>query len=225
MGPSRLGLHWGWIVSLLYLALLAVLTIPFILAAFAPEVKWGAEVFRVYREPYYWIFLVVLGVSQWALLRVPVRVAARRPVSRRSIWLPTLVSGFWFACLVLGAGAALLIASKLDYRGLPWLVLGAAIGSWIVWAFIFLRLTRAQAPEAVVLHQARGLLKGSIAELLVAVPSHIIVRHRHDCCADVFTFFGITMGLSVMLLSFGPGVFLLYAARFQRLRAARPSGC
>jgi hypothetical protein len=31
------------------------------------------------------------------------------------------------------------------------------------------------------------------------------------------TFIGLTMGMSVMLFSFGPGVFFLFAARWRRL--------
>ena len=62
------------------------------------------------------------------------------------------------------------------------------------------------------------MLRGSILELLIAVPSHIVVRWRGECCAGFFTFFGITMGISVMLLSFGPAVFFLYYARWQKLQ-------
>jgi len=55
-------------------------------------------------------------------------------------------------------------------------------------------------------------------ELLVAVPSHVIVRRRDDCCAPMGTFWGITTGISVMLLCFGPGVFFLFVERFQKLK-------
>ena len=64
----------------------------------------------------------------------------------------------------------------------------------------------------------RWLLAGSILELLAAVPSHVIVRERDDCSAPAGTFFGICCGISVMLLSFGPGVFFLFARRMDVLR-------
>jgi hypothetical protein len=60
------------------------------------------------------------------------------------------------------------------------------------------------------------LLRGSILELLIAVPSHVIVRQRDDCCAPFATFWGIVTGISVMLISFGPGVLFLFAARIRR---------
>jgi hypothetical protein len=37
---------------------------------------------------------------------------------------------------------------------------------------------------------------GSILELLVAVPSHIIVRRRGDCCAPLGTFCGTATGIA-----------------------------
>jgi len=54
------------------------------------------------------------------------------------------------------------------------------------------------------------------------VPTHIVARHRNECCAGCFTFIGLTMGISVMLFSFGPSVFFLYAARWKRLHPGAP---
>jgi hypothetical protein len=91
---------------------------------------------------------------------------------------------------------------------------------WLIWALVFYRFARIDRPNAFVKRTTGWLLRGSILELLVAVPSHIIVRHRDDCCAPLGTFWGITTGLSVMLLCFGPGVFFLFAERLGRLQPA-----
>jgi hypothetical protein len=88
---------------------------------------------------------------------------------------------------------------------------------WIIWGFIFHGFAKSDDPTALVVRSTRWLLRGSILELLVAIPSHIIVRRRDDCCAPIGTFWGIATGISVMLLCFGPGVFFLFADRFKRL--------
>ena len=81
---------------------------------------------------------------------------------------------------------------------------------------MFYRYAKDDDPNALVKRSTRWLLRGSILELLVVVPSHIIVRRRDDCCAPMGTFWGITTGISIMLLCFGPGVFFLFAERIRR---------
>jgi hypothetical protein len=93
---------------------------------------------------------------------------------------------------------------------------------WLVWGLVFYLFARNDDPDALVRRTTRWLLRGSILELLVAVPSHIIVRNRGDCCAPFGTFWGITTGLSIMLIAFGPGVFFLFAERFVRLQPKEP---
>jgi len=89
---------------------------------------------------------------------------------------------------------------------------------WLFWGLIFYFFARKDDPQSLVKRSTRWLLRGSIAELLVAVPSHIFVRQRHDCCAPVATFWGITTGLSLLLVAFGPGVFFLFRERAERLK-------
>jgi hypothetical protein len=48
----------------------------------------------------------------------------------------------------------------------------------------------------------------------------VVARHRDYCCAGFSTFAGIASGLAVLLFAFGPGVFLLYFARWKQLRPA-----
>ena len=82
---------------------------------------------------------------------------------------------------------------------------------------IFFRLSRRAEPKDLVSRLCKYLLKGSILELLIAVPTHIVARCRDYCCAGIMTFIGLTLGTSVMLFSFGPGVFFLFVARWRRL--------
>ena len=64
-------------------------------------------------------------------------------------------------------------------------------------------------------------LTDSALELLIAVPSHIIVNRRHDCTAPFVSSFGVATGLAMLLMSIGPGVLFLYRARMRRIGAAR----
>jgi hypothetical protein len=89
--------------------------------------------------------------------------------------------------------------------------------TWCLWSLIFFRMSRKESAPDFVSRQSRTLFKGSVLELLVAVPTHIAVRHRHECCGGIFTFFGLSMGISVMLFAFGPAVFFLFVARWRRL--------
>ncbi|HEY0457137.1 MAG TPA: hypothetical protein VGE41_12235, partial [Verrucomicrobiae bacterium] len=92
---------------------------------------------------------------------------------------------------------------------------------WSIWAAIFYACTRQSAGAALLERSRRWIIRGSILELLVAVPSHIITRSRDECCAPFGTFWGLTTGLAVMLMAFGPGVCFLFIARTRRLH---PSG-
>lgn len=218
--PQRGWLHWGIIIGVFYLVVLVVITMPVIYASFAKLDGSSPVPWDVYAVWQYWAIIGLILLGQFLLLRVPVRLATKRPVSRSSVWLPIIVSGFWFGVLVIGLGFTLMELFKINTQAWPILALAAAIASWAGWTIVFARMTKSSDPKQVVEQQSRWMLRGSILELLVAVPSHIVARGRADCCAGIFTFVGITTGISVMLLAFGPAVFLLYYARWQRLKKA-----
>ena len=64
-------------------------------------------------------------------------------------------------------------------------------------------------------HHRRGF---TVVELLVAVPTHLVVRRRSECCAGIGTAIGIGAGILVMLLAFGPSVGFLYYRRWKQVR-------
>ena len=97
----------------------------------------------------------------------------------------------------------------------PWLPVAPwfawPLGLWAVWAGLFYCYYR-RSPQAVA-RAVAWLLTGSVLELLIAVPTHVIVRRRHECTAPFVTGFGSVTGLAIMLLSFRPGVLALYKKR------------
>ena len=70
-----------------------------------------------------------------------------------------------------------------DWVMVPQLIGMVVVVFWLIWGLVFYRFAKADEPETLVRRTTRWLLRGSILELLVAVPSHIIVRQRDDCCA------------------------------------------
>jgi len=222
--------RWAVIVAVLYALMLGVLALPFVLAAFFPlmsfpntreDLKAVAEFYGAWQ---FWLWLAVMGLAQAAMLAVPVRLASRRPMTRRPLALTVLASALMMGGLVTGAIFSLCefafagqVLDKSSDSLIPLLPLGMGAAGWCGWALIFFRLSRTTEPQDFVSRLCRSLLKGSILELLIAVPTHIVARCRDYCCAGAMTFIGLTLGMSVMLFSFGPGVFFLFVARWWRL--------
>jgi hypothetical protein len=179
------------------------------------------------------------------LLLLPIDISERRLPARRKLKVPVIVTAFFLANLCLAGIFCILFAIFTDgafsvFSFTDW-ILGHRTGSqppsvdtttwgvwttigiivavsWFIWALVFFRYAKSDDPDALLKRITRWLLRGSILELLVAVPSHVIVRRRDDCCAPAGTFWGIATGISVMLLCFGPGVYFLFVERFQRLQ-------
>jgi hypothetical protein len=218
---------WALVVVLLYGASLVLFTLPVLIAAFWDVPEHGAAfdgqaLRNLFVQWPYWMGVAVFMVSQAALLIIPVRSSEKRPVSKRALWLPVITSALMMGLL---AGGFIMAVSE-TIRGKEfvneniwlWIFLAVLLASWVAWGALFHRWNRKLQPGDFLEKMRRALFCGSVLELLVAVPTHILVRSRNYCCAGFGTFFGITFGLAIMLLSFGPGVFFLFAARCKRLR-------
>lgn len=204
---------WVWVVIAIYLLLLSVvLLLPLWTKLSSPD---ELELLLIAT-----ITACAVALSGIGLVFTRVRIARRRPITRASLWIPLIASGFLVGGLVIGAALALIECLKADERWL-W---GAWIGGgvvWIVWAVLLWLLTRNTDPNSLAMRLHRYLLAGSVAELLVAVPCHVIVRRRDECCAGYLTGTGICIGCVVMLVSFGPGVAFLYYKRWKQITGAR----
>jgi hypothetical protein len=211
--------RWALIVAALYMVIMAVLTVPFGLLAFVPELGWDA--FGIYKEWQYWLWLAVMVISQFTLLAVPVRLASLRPVTRGPVWKTVLAGGLMAGGMTVAACFSieeLVFADHIPPGNTDvWTSILLGLLTWFIWGLVFLRIGRNVPPADLVTQQCRALFKGSILELLIAVPSHIVARCRDYCCAGFMTFLGLTMGFSVMLFAYGPAVFFLFAERWKRL--------
>lgn len=213
---------WGLVVSLFYASAVILLLVPFAVALVGHWQGVG-ELHSHVTETYgYWATWLCVGVfiaGQVLLLVLSVDVTQRRLKPRAHILLSALVAGLFLAVLT----SAALLSVTLAFRGdnIPdWTVVvlrWTPLAAWIVWGVVFYIYSR--DVDGSVTRAVSWLLRGSVLELLIAVPAHVIVRRRDDCCAPIGTGIGIASGLAIMLLSFGPSVMFLYKKRMNSLRA------
>ncbi len=168
-----------------------------------------------------WLFFGAMILAQASLLIIPVRATRARPKPRRGIWLTAIAAAFLYSVLLLGVLISIVSAvwgdDWPDASG--WLLTLILPANWLFWSVLFGLFARSVEPTAFVHRLMKWLMRASILELLIAVPSHIIVRHKDVCCAHVATAAGIAAGLAIMLFAFGPGIYFLYVERIRRKKS------
>ena len=217
---------WSVLVAGLYGLALIVFYFPVIILSFLPieedELAAYAGIFLTWQT---WMTVGVMVTIQWALLSVPVALAEDRPVPRRSIWLTVLSSAFMMGLLSTGAVMAIYEAVTRDVEKGFWEAIALGLMSWLGWSIYFYRTVSRSPSRKTMNYLQRRLWTGSILELLIAIPTHIVARHRDYCCAGYMTFIGITCGFAVMVFAFGPALYFLFADRWKTLHPQRyPDG-
>lgn len=220
--------RWGVIITLFYAAALLVFVVPgSVLLVSTPHgiLDFHKRAMSLYGQWPIWICFAVLVLGEVLLLSLTVDTSERRLKPRTRILVSALTTGFLLAVLTVAAVLSVVMAYWGDNApGIGWfLVVGAFVLPWLFWGIIFARVCRESNDP--VSRAAKWLLRGSVLEVLIAIPSHVIVRRKDECCAPIMTGFAISTGIAIMLLSFGPSVLLLYKKRMEslRVRAARVS--
>ena len=187
--------RWGLVVTSFYVAAMLLLIVPgcFLLL----EWIWPP-----------WLYAGILVGGQMLLLFLSVDTSWRHAKPRQHIAVTIALASFFTAALAWFALFSIEVAIYGD-RPPPlwkdqedlfvWTALGVWIGLWIFWGGIFYHYYRDSSN--IVSALVAWLLKGSVLELLIAVPAHVIVRQRGDCSAPAVTGFGIVTGIAIMLLS------------------------
>jgi hypothetical protein len=223
---------WGIVISIFYALILLGLIVPGSLFIIGGDFSRWSGLTRGLRDSYTdWLFWVLAGAvlgGQMLLLFLSVDTSFKRLKPRVRILVSCAVASLLTALLSYAVVWSLVVGIRgdkffdfLDSLSkrlflndtyiLPFWTLVSWGTLWVFWAVLFYFYFRNSSPA--VTRLISWLLKGSILELLVAVPCHIIVRRRHDCSAPVATSFGIATGIAIMLLSFGPSVLFLYKKR------------
>lgn len=213
--------RWGLLVALLYGVVLIIVTFPAVYLFLDEGPKQTVVLFEY---PLFWAYIGVSILCQALFLFVRIDKGNRRPLVRRPVRLPIIISGFLLGLLLFGAYLSLhefLYGEADPAPQVLWSAVGASFAIWIFWIAAFFFITVGGGPFETLTNQARWLFRGSILELLIAVPTHIYARQQKYCCAGIYTFTGIATGISIMLFSFGPGVFILFYERWKRLQAGK----
>jgi hypothetical protein len=216
---------WGIVLGLFYAVIVIGLLIPAASLLVDYHIPFTSEFFDslkdIYTVGFVWFVAVILIGGEAILLFLTVDTSQKRLRPRTHIAISYTVTAAFFALLVFAAFTALEVAIFGDTYILTSIaeIIGIWAGLWLLWGAVFYLYTR-NSPVATT-RILSWLLKGSILELLIAVPCHVIVRRRHDCSAPFATGFGIATGVAVMLLCFGPSVLLLYKKRLDSYSTRR----
>ena len=160
------------------------------------------------------LFLLIFGILTFGCQALFIfgggTMHLSRPIRKRRLWMPILVAALMFGVLAGGLFLALgeLFCLEDTLGGSPFWAFIAA--NWLVWFCVFFLATRSWRRMRVLGRITGALIAGSLAELLAASASHMIVSRRPGCLVGLYTMFGILAGLYVMLFAFGPGIALLF---------------
>jgi hypothetical protein len=222
---------WGILITVSYALIVLGLLVPGAVFLYGDKSSSWRDFFGgvrgVYLEWLSWIPIGIVLAGQALLLFLSVDTSRKRLKPRAHILVSSSLTAMLLALLTFAALfslAAGVYGDKLDNS--PFFNSEAKVLAmwgflWLFWGILF-HLYFRNSTELLT-RAISWLLKGSVLELLVAVPCHVIVRRRHDCSAPAATSFGIATGIAVMLLSFGPSVLLLYKKRLDAYPTRGPA--
>jgi len=209
--------RWAFLTVFLYLLAISFLATPILGFVGGGDGEDFVTAFFAFLVP-------ALLVIQGLLLLIPVQTVEGRPTRKRTVAASATGAGLALAALLTGLVWFLIIMVLGEDRGLTdamgWLNLGLFVLLWLWWGVVFYRGFDPKDPGSWIASVTQWLLAGSILEVLVAIPAHIISRHRGDCCAPGFTLFGLVTGIAVAVMAFGPAFFLLLAGKVREKKKA-----
>lgn len=216
--PRNFRPKWVYAVAAAYIVLLlGFLSIP-VIFYFSNS---GSDAIRLFAVSA--VTVAVFFIAGGLLIAVPVRSHWQLPNSQRAIWLPLIGSALLFA--ILCGAAALAAIELLEYKidsDLPaFIIIFIVVLLWIGWIIFFWLVSRSLDPLSLSARLYKSLLLGSALELVIAVPMHLWVRRRPECCAGMGTGLAICLGALTALVAFGPGVFFLYTRRWNQVYRER----
>ena len=214
--------RWGIAITFFYALVVAGLLLPalYVLTSESwPSLKiW----YNLYSSWGLWIWIGILVGGQALLLFLSVDASHRRLKPRQHVLVSVSLAGLFIALLTIATLSSVTAAVFLEdkypalVKSIHRDVLTWWMGFWLFWTGFFYLYLRDSF--RLVDRLATWLLRGSVLELLIVIPCHLIVRQREECTSPMVTSFGIVTGIAVMLMAFGPGVLLLYKKRLDQYK-------
>jgi len=220
---------WGILISAFYALILLALIVPGAIFLGGVEYHSWREFLGGVNEAcgdwVLWLLIAAVLASQALLLFVSIDTSEKRLKPRAHIMVSCVAAALLTALLTSGIIWSLGFTIRGDNFWQSFFEKEASLllfwgALWLFWGIVFYLYFRNSSES--VSRLMSWLLKGSILELLIVVPCHVIVRRRQDCSAPLATSFGIATGIAIMLLSFGPSVLFLYKKRLDSYSSHSP---
>jgi len=220
---------WGILISAFYALILLALIVPGAIflggVRYHNKKKFLGGVNEACGDWVLWLLIAAVLASQALLLFVSIDTSEKRLKPRAHIMVSCVAAALLTALLTSGIIWSLGFTIRGDNFWQSFFEKEASLllfwgALWLFWGIVFYLYFRNSSES--VSRLMSWLLKGSILELLIVVPCHVIVRRRQDCSAPLATSFGIATGIAIMLLSFGPSVLFLYKKRLDSYSSYSP---
>lgn len=225
--------NWGVPITAFYILVVAILSQATIIFLF-PEAEIDLAEFYFEWGSLLWLAILVAGPLVLLLTRVD-RTHKALPQRKKS----AAVVAIAFAVALLSAAAVMSVMAAIhgdelfemlesvfatigigepDFGDSPslfygWTILLPLLGFWLLWGVIFWRFSGRILDREKRIYQ--WLIGGSVLELLIAVPSNVIVQQREECSAPMVTAYGVSTGIALLFMSFGPAILWLYRERMR----------
>lgn len=173
----------------------------------------------------YWNYtinlILVLGIvllAQWAFLRPGKKFGIRMLTEGRPLKTSVFAAAL-MACLLTTGAVALILEIPDWWQPLqgdeddwlnPVIILSVMAIIWGVWTCIFWRYWKQGDRYTQLGKMIRGLIAGSMLEVMIAVPVHIWAARQRDCYCCRGTYTTLVLAGTVLIWAFGPGIILLY---------------
>lgn len=164
--------------------------------------------------------ILVIGIVlllQWAFLKPSKNWKVRLTTEGRPLKSSVFAASVMAMLLTTGL-VSLLLEFPDWWEGImeadEFLILASIYGTmfiiWAIWAWIFFIYWKQGDRYTQLGKMIRGLVAGSILEIMVAVPVHIWAVRQRECYCCRGTYTTLVLAGTVLIWAFGPGIILLY---------------